>query len=83
VGPAERNHELVADPTAQRPRLGKSQVVGVRRPASTQEAGLRGYELQVRTIAVAPRFAQGEGAFIDMPSDGIAHATLGQGARRR
>ena len=80
MGPAKGNRELVADPAAQRSWLGKSQVVCVRRPASTQQAGLRGDELEMRTIAVAPRFAQREGAFVDMPSDGIAHAILGWGA---
>jgi hypothetical protein len=66
VGAAKGNGELVADPATQRARLGKSQVVGIRWLAPAHEARLRGYELQVRTIAVAARFAQSKGAFIDM-----------------
>jgi hypothetical protein len=83
VGSAERNRELVADPAAERPRLGESQMVGVRRPASAQQTRLRGYELEVRTITVATWFAQREGAFIDMPVDGIVHALFGPGADER
>jgi hypothetical protein len=83
VGPAERNRELVADPAAQRPWLGKSEMMSVRRPASAQETRLRGYELEMRAIAVAARFAQGEGAFVDMPSVGFAHAILGPGGYSR
>jgi hypothetical protein len=75
VGTAKRNHELVADPAAQRARLGKSQVVGVRRPASAQQARLRGYELQVRAIAVAPRFAMRKSAFVDMANNGCGCLT--------
>jgi hypothetical protein len=56
-----------------RARLGEPQMMSFRRPASAQQAGLRGYEQQVRTIAVVARFAQGEGAFVDTPSDGTAH----------
>ena len=77
VGPAKGNRELVADPAAQRSRLGKSQVVGVRRPAAAQEARLGGNELEMRTIAVAAWFAQRESAFIDMPSNRIIHSILG------
>jgi hypothetical protein len=62
MGAAEGNHELVADPAAERPRLGESQVVGVRRPASTQQTRLRGYKFQVRTVTIAARFAEREGA---------------------
>jgi hypothetical protein len=73
VGTAKRNHELVTDPAAQRARLGKSQMVGVRRPPSAQQAGLRGYELQVRAIAVAARFAMRKSAFVDVPGNGVVH----------
>ncbi len=73
VGPAKGYRELIADPTAQRARLRKSQVMSVRRPASAQQAWLRGHELQVRSIAVAARFAQCERAFVDVPGNGIVH----------
>jgi hypothetical protein len=79
VGAAERNRELVADPAAQRPRLRKSQVMGVRWPASAQEARLRGYELEVRTITIAARFAQREDALIDVPGNGIVHTLFEPG----
>jgi hypothetical protein len=58
VGAAQGNRKLVADPPAQCPRLCKSQMVGVGRPAPAQQARLRCHELQVRAIAVAVRFAQ-------------------------
>jgi hypothetical protein len=80
---AEGDYEFVADPAAQRPRLGEPQVVGIRGSPPTQKAWLRRHELQVCSIAVTARFAQGEGAFVNMPSDGIAHATFGHWARRR
>ena len=52
VDTTKRNRELVADPPAQRPRLCKSQMVGVGRSASAQKARLRGHELQVSAIAI-------------------------------
>ena len=30
-------------------------------------------ELQMGAVAIAARFAEGEGAFVDMPEDGVAH----------
>jgi hypothetical protein len=60
VRTAERDRKLVADPAAQRSRLRESQVMSVRWPPSAQQARLRGYELEVRAIAVAARFAQRE-----------------------
>jgi hypothetical protein len=41
VGAAKRNRELVAHPSAKRTRLCKSQMMGVRRLASAQQAWLR------------------------------------------
>ena len=78
VGAAERNRELVADPAAQGSRLHEPQMMSVRRSPSAQQARLRRHELQVRTIAVAARFAQGEGAFVDMPGNGIVHPLCSQ-----
>jgi hypothetical protein len=83
VDAAKGNRELVADPAAQGARLGKSQVMGVRRPASAQDARLRGYELQMRSIAVAARFAQRESTFIDMPGNGVVHVLCRPGAYDR
>ena len=65
--------ELVTDPAAERARLGKSQMVRVRRPASAKQARLRGYEFQVRAVAIAARFAVCKDAFIDMPGHGVVH----------
>ena len=81
VGAAKGNGELVADPATQRARLGKSQVVGIRWPAPAHKAWLRGYELQVRTIAVAAWFAQRENALVDVPGSGVIHM-LGACGRR-
>ena len=83
VSAAKRYHELVTDPAAQRARLGKSQMVRVRRPSSAQQAGLRGYELEMRTIAVAARFAMRKNAFVDMPGNGVVHTLLGPRAHGR
>jgi hypothetical protein len=71
VGAAKGNGELVADPTAQRARLQKSQMMGVRRPTPTHKAWLRSYELKVLRITVAARFTQRENAFVDMLSFGV------------
>jgi hypothetical protein len=58
-------------------------MVGVGRSAAAQQAGLGRYELQVRAIAIAPRFAQREGAFIDMPGNGVVHRLFRPGAYSR
>jgi hypothetical protein len=58
--------------------------MGVARLPSAQQAWLRRHELQVGAIAVAARFAQREGAFVDMPSNGVVHRRqLGHGSLRR
>jgi hypothetical protein len=58
VRAAEGNRKLIADSAPQRARLGKSQVMGIRRPASAQKARLRCHKLQVCAITVAARFAE-------------------------
>ena len=73
VGAAERDRKLVADPTSQGPRLHEPQVVGVRGAAPANEARLRRDELEMLAVAVAPRFAQSECAFVDVPGNGIVH----------
>jgi hypothetical protein len=73
VRTAKGHCELVADPAAQGARLCESQVMRVRRPASAQQAWLRGYELQVRTITISARFAQCERALVDVPGSGIVY----------
>ena len=73
VGAAQRHRKLVADPAAQGPRLHESEVVGVARLPPTEEAWLRRHELQMGAIAVAARLAQGKGALVDMPGNGVVH----------
>jgi hypothetical protein len=73
VGAAKGNCELVADPSAQRTWLSKSQMVGVRRSSSAEQTRLRRDELKMRAIAVAARFAVCKGAFVDMPGDRVVH----------
>jgi hypothetical protein len=70
MGAAERDRELIADPSTQSLGLHESQVVGV---ARLQKAGLRRHELQMGTIAIAARLAQGKRAFVDMPQNGVVH----------
>jgi hypothetical protein len=71
VGAAERHRELIADPASQGPRLHESEVMGVARLPPAEEARLRRHELQMGAIAVAARFAQGEGRFVDMANNGV------------
>ena len=73
MGPAQRNSEFIADLPAESAGLGKPKVMGVRGPAPAQNAGLGGHELQMCAIAIPARFAQCEGAFVDVPKDGIVH----------
>ena len=44
---AYRDGELVADLAAERPRLGKTQMVGISGRSAANHAGLRGHELSV------------------------------------
>ena len=73
VGAAERNGEFVADPAPHGSRLHEPQMVSVRRLPSAQKARLRRHELQMGAVAIAARFAEGKGAFVDMPEDGVVH----------
>ena len=73
MGPAQGHHEFIADPASESPRLHKSQMVGVRGPARAHETRLRRHELEMLAVAVAPRFAQSECAFVDVPGNGIIH----------
>ena len=60
MGAAERDRKLIADPTPQGARLHEPQVMRVRRAPSAHQARLRGDELQMSTVAIAPRFIQVE-----------------------
>ena len=59
VDPANRDRELVAYPAAECARLGKGEVVRIRRHAPAHEAGLPEHEIPVIPVAKANRFAQG------------------------
>ena len=84
VGAAQRHGELIADPAAQGPRLHKSEVMGVARLPPAQQAWSRRYELQVGAIAVPARFAQREGALLDMPENRVVDwRQLGQRRSKR
>ena len=71
MGAAERDSEFIADPAAQGLGLHESQVMGVARLPPGQKARLRRHELQMGTIAVAARLAQGKRAFVEMPENGV------------
>jgi hypothetical protein len=76
VGSAKRYRIFIAHPAAQCAWLHVPEVVGVRGKSSAQQTRLCRYELEVSTIAVPAWFAQGKGAFIDVPCNGIVHALL-------
>jgi hypothetical protein len=71
VGAAERHRILVADFAAQGPRLHEAQVMRLGRLPLAPKAWLRCHELQMGAIAVATRLAEGQGALVDMPNNGI------------
>jgi hypothetical protein len=73
VGAAKRDGKLITDPTAQSARLHEPQVMRVRRAPSAHEAGLRGNDLEVRTVAVTAGLAQRERALVDMPGNRVVH----------
>ena len=62
---AERHRELIADLTAERPRLHEAQMMGVAGRAAADQAGLRSHEPQVLLVAVAARFGDGKRALVD------------------
>src|SRR5450755_4306253 len=63
--PADRNRKLVADLAAQRPGLGKTQMVRVGGRAAADETRLSRYELAVLLVAKANGLARKTGAFGD------------------
>src|ERR1700747_2890790 len=58
MDPANRDGELVAHSVSKRTRLGKREVMRIRRHAATHKTRLPQYELPVVLIAQAHRFAQ-------------------------
>src|SRR5262249_4878132 len=61
VDPTNRDGELVADSVSKRTRLGKREVMRIRRRPAAYKARLPGHELPVLLIAQANRFAQSTG----------------------
>ncbi len=55
MGKTDGNAPLIADLARQGSRLSVPDVVGVARPAITDQAGLRGHELEVGAISHATR----------------------------
>ena len=55
MGTTERHRELIADLEAEAPRLREAQVVGIRRLAATNDAGLRCNKLAMAFVASPPR----------------------------
>src|SRR5215471_7988439 len=62
---AERDREFIADLAAERARLGKSEVVGIRRLAAAQQARLLRDIAQVLPVAIAARRCDREDALVD------------------
>src|SRR5215813_8738240 len=62
---AEWNRELIADLAAERAGLRKSEVVGVRGLAATDEARLLHDIAKVLPVAIAPRGSNREDALVD------------------
>jgi hypothetical protein len=75
VDATKRNRELVAHPVGQ--------ARAVVQTSSDGQARLRGYKLRVSAIAITTRFAQCEGAFINMPRNRVVDLLFGPGARGR
>jgi hypothetical protein len=63
--PAQWDRELIADLAAERTRLGKSEVVGVRGLAAANDARLLGDIAKVLPVAIAPRGRDREDALVD------------------
>jgi hypothetical protein len=59
VPAAKWNGEFIADLAAECSTLRKAQVVGVRRPAATNQAGLLGYKSDMIPVTHPPRFRHG------------------------
>jgi hypothetical protein len=65
VGPAQGCNEFIAHPTTKRARLHEAKVVGIRRGAPADEAGLLGNESEMLLVAIAFRLRNRKGALVD------------------
>ena len=61
----ERHGELVADLAAERPALGKAQVMGVGGFTAADQTSLLRHKAHMVAIADAPRLGMGENGLID------------------
>jgi hypothetical protein len=77
VGPAQWDCIFIADTPPEGARLGEPQMVGVRGPSAANQARLGRHEPEVRTIAVSARFAECEGALVDLPCHRIVDPSRG------
>ena len=62
---AERDRELIADLAAERARLGKSEVVGVRGLAAADDACLLSDVAQMLAVAIPTRYSNRKDALVD------------------
>jgi hypothetical protein len=65
VASAKRHGKFIADLSAQRLRLRKTKVMGIRRLPPADQAGLRAYKTQVRFVTDPLRLTKGKHAFVD------------------
>ena len=68
---AKRDSELVADLAAERPALGKAQVMGVAGFAAADQTGLLRHKAHMVAIADAPRLGMRENRFVDGLATGL------------
>ena len=80
---AERHGELVADLAAERPALGKAQVMGVGRFTTTDQTSLLRHKAHMVAIADAPRLGMRENRFIDRLAAGFSFWFRRVGFRNR
>ncbi len=66
MNPAQGHRELVAHLQPHRPRLGKSEVVGVGGASAADQTWLRRHEFEMNFIAQPSRLAERELAFVDL-----------------
>lgn len=65
MSPAERDCELVADFASECSILGKTQMMGIARLPSADQAGLLGHKSHVVAIANAPQFGMRQQRLVD------------------
>lgn len=62
---AQRHCELIADLAAERPALGKAQMMGVAGSTTADQTSLLRHKAHMVAIADAPRLGTGENRFVD------------------